>query len=93
MNSISYRRLSVVLSLATVTVLGSGFEAQSEIAPSRSTEVPTPGTTATQAALADQLAESAPVTSTSSKVAQATEPSPNNPSSDYTRSNCTNSSS
>lgn len=75
MNTISYCWLSLVVSLATVTVLGSGFEAQSEtIAPSGSTEVPTPGTTATQAALADQLAESASVISTSSKVAQATEP-------------------
>ena len=81
MNTISYLRLSFVLSLATVTVLGSGFEAQSEtIAPTRSTEAPTPGTTATKAAaLSDQLAESAFVTSTPSRVAQATEPSPGTP--------------
>lgn len=80
MNTIFYRRLAFVVSLATVTVLGSGFKAQSEtIAPSGSTEVPTPGTTATgAAALTDQLA-SASVTSTSSKVAQATEPTPSNP--------------
>lgn len=82
MNPISYRRLSFVVSLATVTVLGSGFEAQSEtIAPTRSTEAPTPGTTATfqAAALADQLAESASVTFTPFRVAQATEPSPGTP--------------
>ncbi len=81
MNTISYCRLSLVVSLATVTVLGSGFEAQSEtIAPSGSTDVPTPGTTATgAAALADQLAESASVVSNSSKVAQATEPASSTP--------------
>lgn len=81
MNTISYRRLSFVVSLATVTVLGSGFEAQSQtIAPTRSTQVPTPGTTATgAAALADQLGESASVTSTNSRVAQATQPPPSTP--------------
>lgn len=81
MNTISYRRLSFVVSLATVTVLGSGFEAQSEtIAPTRSSVVPTPGTTATQAAaLANQQADSASVTSSSSLVAQATEPPPSTP--------------
>ena len=81
MNTISYRRLSFVVSLATVTVFGSGFEAQSQtIAPTRSTQVPTPGTTATgAAALADQLGESASVTSTNSRVAQATQPPPSTP--------------
>ncbi len=81
MNTIFYRRFSFVVSLATVIAIGSGLSAQSEpIPPSRFTEVPTPGTTATQAAaLADQLVESTSVISASSRVSQATEPSPDTP--------------
>ena len=81
MNIISYRQLSLVMSLATVIVLGSGFKAVSETSAStRSTVVPGVGTTATRAtALADQLGESASVTSTNSRVAQATQPPPSTP--------------
>ncbi len=81
MNTTFYRRLSFLVNLATVTVLVNGLSAQSEpIAPSRFTKVPTPGTSVTKAAaLASQPAESASVTSTSSRVSQATEPSPGTP--------------
>ncbi|MBE9020042.1 S-layer homology domain-containing protein, partial [Chroococcidiopsidales cyanobacterium LEGE 13417] len=80
MNAISYCRLCCVVSLATVTVLASGAKAGSEtITPTRFTQVPTPGTTATRAAgLSDQLASTS-VTSTSSEVAQATQPPPSTP--------------
>lgn len=76
MNTIPCCRFSCVVSLATVTVLGSEFEAQSETSAfSGSTEVPTSGITANQAAaLADQPAEYASDTSTS-EAAQATETS------------------
>ncbi|MDV2992573.1 MAG: hypothetical protein N4J56_002227 [Chroococcidiopsis sp. SAG 2025] len=79
MNAISYCRLCCVVSLATVTVLASGAEAGSETIAPRSTLVPTPGTKATRAAaLSDQLASTS-VTSTSSEVAQATQPPPSIP--------------
>ena len=55
MNNIFSRRLSIVLSLTAMTVLGSGLSATAEtIAPKKNASVPTPGTTATAAAALTQ---------------------------------------
>lgn len=76
MNSISYRRLSFLLSITTIAVLESGLSAQAEtINTTSSTSAPAPGTTATEANfLAPRLAVPASKASTST-IAQ-TEPSP-----------------
>ena len=68
-NSIFYRRFSLLLSLTTIAVLGRGFSAQAET-------VMVPNTTTNTAALAPQLA---PASESALKVTQAdinTEPSP-----------------
>jgi len=56
MNNIFSRRLSIVLSLTAITVLGSGLSAKAEtIAPRKNVSAPAPGTTATTAAALAQF--------------------------------------